>query len=117
MVFDPPICYTVRMLNNYDPVLNRLRHALEQIYGDQLARVVLFGSRARGEERPNSDYDVAIFLKSMSNRWQEFDRLADLSLTIVDETGAVINALPYPAAAYQERTPLMGEIRREGVEV
>lgn len=32
-----------------DPALETLRRRLEAIYGDRLARVVLFGSRARGD--------------------------------------------------------------------
>ncbi len=104
-------------MENGDPILNRFRNALEGVYGDRLARVVLFGSRARGEARPDSDYDVAVFLKSMSDRWQECDRLVDISLDIVDRTGAVVNALPYLNASYQDRSPLMGAIRREGVDI
>ena len=45
-----------------DPILKRFRTALDEIYGDRLERVVLFGSRARGDARPDSDYDVAVFL-------------------------------------------------------
>jgi predicted nucleotidyltransferase len=55
--------------------------------------VVLFGSRAR-DARPNSDYDVAVFLRDMSDRFAEMDRLADLSTTILDETGEFIHAMP-----------------------
>jgi hypothetical protein len=58
-----------------------------------------------------------VFLKSVQDRWEEVDRLANTSLDFVDETGVVVNALPYPLSAYDERTPLMGEIRREGVEL
>jgi uncharacterized protein len=46
-----------------DPVLARFRRALDEMYGSQLERVVLFGSRARGDAR--ADYDVAVFLKSL----------------------------------------------------
>jgi predicted nucleotidyltransferase len=46
-----------------DPILSRFRAALDQIYGDRLERVVLYGSRARGDERPDSDYDIAVFIK------------------------------------------------------
>jgi predicted nucleotidyltransferase len=53
-----------------DPVLRRFRAALAEIYGDQLERVILFGSRARGDARPDSDYDVAVFLKSLPDRWK-----------------------------------------------
>jgi len=38
-----------------DPVLVRFRKALDELYGDRLERVVLFGSRARGDARPGSD--------------------------------------------------------------
>jgi uncharacterized protein len=100
-----------------DPILTRFRRELAEICGDRLERVVLFGSRARGDARADSDYDVAVFLKSMPDRWRELDRLSDVSLDFVDETGVIVNALPYLHAAYQERTPLMGEIRREGVDV
>ena len=31
-----------------DPILKRFRAALDEIYGDRLERVVLFGSTARG---------------------------------------------------------------------
>jgi predicted nucleotidyltransferase len=34
------------------------------MYGDRIERVVLFGSRARGDAQENSDYDVAVFLRS-----------------------------------------------------
>jgi hypothetical protein len=37
-----------------DPVLNRLRAALDEMYGDRIERVVLFGSRARGDAQPST---------------------------------------------------------------
>ena len=42
-----------------DPILQQFRIALTELYGDPIERVVLFGSRARGDARPDSDYDVA----------------------------------------------------------
>ena len=54
-----------------DPVLARFRAAPDDIYGDQLERVVLFGSCARGDARPDSDYDVAVFLRDMPDRFAE----------------------------------------------
>lgn len=100
----------------HDPVLLRLRSALSQIYGSRLERVVLFGSRARGNPNADSDYDVAVFLHAMDNRGVELHRLAELSSAIIDETHEFVHAMPYPAGAYQERTPLMREIRQEGIE-
>lgn len=102
---------------NPDPILARFRAALDDMYGNQVKRVVLFGSRARGNAHPDSDYDVAIFLSDMSDRFAELYRLADLSTAMLSETGEFIHAMPYRSNAYDERTPLMREIRREGVDL
>ena len=51
-----------------DPVLIRFRAALNEAYGPRLERVVLYGSRARGDAVPDSDYDVAVFLRDMPDR-------------------------------------------------
>lgn len=101
-------------MKSSDPILLQFRAMLDDMYGERLDRVVLFGSRARGDEREDSDYDVAVFLKSLQDRWAEMDRLANLRVKLIDETGAFFDVLPYPAAAYQERSPLMHEIREEG---
>lgn len=100
-----------------DAVLAGVRSALAAIYGDRLERVVLFGSRARGEARPESDYDLAVFLRVLPDRWAELDRLADLRVRFLDETGAFLDAKPYPATAYRDATPLMHEIRRDGLDL
>lgn len=100
-----------------DPILVRFRTALEEIFGDRIERLVLFGSRARGDAQADSDYDVAIFLRDLTNRRQEFRRLVPLVTDIVEETGAVIHPMPYRAGAWLDRTPLMHELRRDGVDL
>lgn len=105
-----------------EKILKRLREALNRLYGDRIERVVLFGSRARGDAGRDSDYDLAVFLKDLGEddvitRWQELDRLADLRTEILIETDAFLDAKPYPAGAYRARTSLMREIRRDGVDL
>lgn len=95
----------------------RVRDGLRAIYGARLARAVLFGSRARGDAGPDSDYDVAVFLRAMDDRFAEIRRLAALSSEIMIATGELVHAMPYGPAAYEERTPLMREIRLEGVDL
>jgi len=100
-----------------NPILKRFKTALDEIYGDRIDRVVLFGSRARGDAHPDSDYDIAVFLRDMPDRFAELYRLADLSTDILGDTGEFVHAMPYRAGAYNERTPLMLGIRTEGVDL
>jgi predicted nucleotidyltransferase len=100
-----------------NPILQQLRAALDALYGDRIERVVLFGSQARGEANDDSDYDVAVFLKDIADRWRELDRLADLRSDILDQTGAFVDAKPYPAGAYRNRSSLMREIRCHGIDL
>ena len=93
-----------------DPVLQRFKAALQEIYGSRIERVVLFGSRARGAARDDSDYDVAVFFRDLPDVWKERFRLADLRVDFLDTTGAFFDAKPYPTAGYRDRTPLMSEI-------
>ena len=97
-----------------DPILTRFRAALDALYGDRLERVVLYGSRARGDHWPDSDYDVAVFIKYPGTLGEEILRLASITSDILFETGAVISATPFRAGAYRERTGFMHELRQDG---
>jgi predicted nucleotidyltransferase len=100
-----------------DPVLKRFRAALNEVYGSRIERVVLYGSRARGDASDESDYDVAVFLRDFADRWREMDRIIPIVTDILYEDEAFIHAMPYRAGAYANRTPLMQEIRREGIDL
>ena len=100
-----------------DPVLRRFRTDLDNVFGARIERVVLFGSRARGEATDESDYDVAVFLRDFTDRWPEVDRLVEIETDLLYETGAFVHAMPFRAGAWQERSPLMGAIRRDGVDL
>ncbi len=101
-----------------DPVISKFRAALGKAYGPRLERAVLYGSRARGNAKPGSDYDIAVFLKNMESRWDEFGTLAEIEVDLLDETGAVVHAMPYPAGSWCDRSsPLMHEIRRDGLDL
>src|SRR5690348_9407526 len=110
------LCLAMVTTITTDPVLVRFRRELDAVYGDGIDRVVLFGSRARGDHRPDSDYDIAVFLKKPAELWDELGRLAHITTDILDDTGAVISAKPFAAQVYHHRSPLMQEIRAHGIE-
>ncbi|MER8482886.1 nucleotidyltransferase domain-containing protein [Mesorhizobium sp. M1322] len=48
--------------------LRSFRSEAERIFPGKVTNVVLFGSRARGDSRRGSDYDVAVFISDLNNR-------------------------------------------------
>ena len=106
---------TVQTFN--DPILRRLRTALDEAYGARAEGVVLFGSRARGDGGEDSDYDVAVFIENPGSLGEELHRLASITTDILLDTGAVISAKPFYAGAYRARTAFMHELRRDGIDL
>jgi predicted nucleotidyltransferase len=100
-----------------DPILKRFRADLDALYGERIERVVLYGSRARGDAQVDSDYDIAVFLSDMRDRRGEMNRLADLGTHILYDTGELVHAMPFPERSYEDRTPLMHEVRLHGVDL
>jgi len=71
-----------------DPILKRFRPALDALFGDRIERVVLYGSRVRGDVHADSDYGIAMFRHDLVNRWKEADRIVERPTDILMDTGA-----------------------------
>ena len=98
-----PSCYAFDMDAAADLILRRFRKALDGLYGDRLERVLLYGSRARGDARQDSDYDIAVFLRTLDSFGVEAKRLAELETDLLRDTGAVVNAMPFAAGPTAQR--------------
>ncbi|MGC9952729.1 MAG: nucleotidyltransferase domain-containing protein [Rhizomicrobium sp.] len=103
-----------------DPILVRLKQELVALYGPRLKQALLYGSRARGDFREDSDYDVLVVLEGPLDYWKELHRLADLSSEITWETVATGNPVVASFKAMtedqlQQRTGFMHNVRREAV--
>ena len=98
-----------------EAVVALIGDGVRQLYGDRVERTVLYGSRAHGNARPDSDYDVALFLRAFEGLDKELDRTAALSWRIQKETGAVVSILPFPADAFALRNVAMNVIRAKGI--
>ena len=78
---------------NLKVVLQKLRHRFEIFYGDRLARMVLFGSRARGDAKPASDIDVLVVLNGPVNAGEEIERTGGIVSDLCLESEVVISCV------------------------
>lgn len=82
---------------------------------DPKAEVILFGSRARGDYRKDSDWDFLILLNQpLTKDLKEFilDKLYDLEL----QTDSVISTIIHTKSEWEDRavTPIYQIIKKEG---
>jgi uncharacterized protein len=105
-----------------DPHTERaVRAFLARVPADvRLDHAILYGSRARGEDRPDSDADVALIIAEGAADWQLVGTLADLAYEVFLESGILIQPVPVSLAHWRhpERFPRPGFLRnvaREGI--
>jgi uncharacterized protein len=99
-------------------ILAELRGRFEALYGERLVQMILFGSQARGDAEPGSDIDVLVVLSGQVSPCEEIDRtiehVADVSL----HHNEVVSCVFVSEEQFErERSPLLLNIRREGVPV
>lgn len=106
------------MSSRPDALLCKLRKRLASLYGDRLAHLVLFGSRARNDDDDESDIDVLVVLRGQVSPCQEIARTEDLVAALSLEHDAVVSCAFVAADEYETGgSPLMLNVRREGVPV
>jgi len=95
-----------------------LRRGLTALYGPRLCRLILFGSQVRGDVTPHSDIDVLVVLRPPVDPFEEIARTSLLRTELNLRYGILLSCLFVSEYEYeQERSPMMLNIRREGVAV
>jgi predicted nucleotidyltransferase len=96
-------------------VLQKFKRDLASAFPGRLRRVVLFGSRARGDHRNDSDWDVAIFLDDY-DRLKDLPRLVEVVHPYLLE-GIGIRPIELSGDGEGSGTELLRALRTEGVPV
>jgi predicted nucleotidyltransferase len=106
------------MTSKVRQVLAELHVRLRELYGERLVRLVLFGSQARGDARPDSDIDVMVVLRGEVDVEAERRRVLPITAELSLEHNVVILCVYVSERRYDhEQSPLLLNARTEGVAV
>ena len=75
-------------------IIQKVKSKLQDLYGEKLVDVILFGSQARGDSASDSDIDVAVILNKEFNKYEEIDGIVDAIYDISLENEELISILP-----------------------
>jgi len=86
----------------------------------RLEHAILYGSRARGEDRPDSDADLALIVAEGADDWQLVGNLAELAFYVFLETGIQIQPVPISLKDWLHpegfmRPGFLQNVAREGI--
>lgn len=99
-------------------VLQQLRAGLAAMYGERLDRVLLYGSRARGDAAPESDVDVLVVLEGTVDALTEIHRNSELVADLSLEYDLVISCVYMSANELAEGDdPFLRNVRRDALPV
>ncbi len=101
---------------NNDKFLNRILNSIKKY--DNRAEIILFGSRARGDSKNDSDWDLLILLSKKADE-QLKEKIRDELFEIELETDEVISSIIQSRKDWtnQQVTPLYQNIKQEGIKV
>jgi uncharacterized protein len=105
------------MKNQNEIVLSRIKQQVKEI--DPSADIILYGSRARGDERPDSDWDILILINAKADIETEKvfrHKLFDLELKL----GEAVSTSVYNKQEWKSKywmTPLYKSISLEGIKI
>lgn len=103
----------MRIANKDSLIAGELKDRVLQVEGARVRRIILFGSRARGDARPDSDFDLLVVLHGVTPEEVGLSRrslckaLGDVGVPVepwvmteveFEETKGVIGGLAYPAS-------------------
>jgi len=101
-----------------DVILENITTAIHR--QDPSAQAFLFGSRARGDNNPDSDWDILILINSQEVTSEIEDKFREVLYKIELESGQIISTFIYPKSFWQKNlkySPLYKAVKKEGIKL
>jgi len=99
-----------------EAALGDLHRRFEGIYGERLARLILYGSRARGDASPDADLDILVLLHGSVDPYEEIERCGEMTAEVSLDLGIVVSCVFMSEEEFNQRQgPFIRNVRREGV--
>jgi len=95
-------------------LIREFKRRAEEALPGRIVRVMLYGSRARGDARDDSDWDVAVFLKGEPT---PADRraLSDIDFDLMMESGQYLQTIAIDAARSPESSFFLYNVLNDGL--
>lgn len=102
-----------------DPILTNFLKRIKK-FKQKIQAIYLFGSRARGTHRPDSDYDLLLVVTENFS-YSDKDKLYDAVMEVLFDTGRLISLKIRKETEYRRllkmKTPFMQNVLREGIKI
>ncbi len=100
---------------NQNEILAHIEQEIRKRLGDHLKKIILFGSRARGDHEPDSDYDLLVILDEISPSVK--DAVYEVGGEFLYEHNIVLSLLPIIENTINERyyEPFLINAFKEGI--
>jgi predicted nucleotidyltransferase len=105
-------------MNKQDTILKRIIGVVDKTAPE--AEVYLYGSRARGDSKHLSDWDILILVNSKRLSFDLETKFMDEFYEVELDTGEIITPLVYTKNDWNKKryiTPLYENIKKEGVRI
>jgi predicted nucleotidyltransferase len=97
-------------------VVREYRKGLEELFGDQLVKVIIYGSFARGEEKEESDVDILCVLHGSFDYGEAIRKSSGLTADLSLAHDLVLSRVFVSEEDLATRNlPFFMNVRREGI--